>query len=66
MKNLTTKDFTEALETEVRKIDNTIKVKTNLNRNELAKLKAQKNALLNFAQRVGYSESEFKKLMFGY
>ena len=56
----------DQIKQEVKNINYTIKVNSSLNRNDLAKLKAQKQILFTLAEKLGYNESEVSEIMFGY
>ena len=56
----------DQIKQEVKNINYTIKVNSSLNRNDLAKLKAQKQILFTLAENLGYNQSEVSEIVFGY
>ena len=66
MKEMNRNKVFDQIKQEVKNINYTIKVNSSLNRNDLAKLKAQKQILFTLAEKLGYNESEVSEIVFGY
>lgn len=64
MTQITKEKLFETLKSQVSKINYTIRVSSSLNRNEIAKLNAQKQILLTLAEKLDFNESELSNILF--
>ena len=64
MKQITKEKLFETLKSEVSKINYTIRVSSSLNRNDIAKLNAQKQILLTLAEKLDFNESQLSNILF--
>lgn len=64
MKEITREKLFETLKSQVSKINYTMRVSSSLNRNEIAKLNAQKQILFTLAEKLDFNESELSNIIF--